>query len=910
MATISQALEAKMLLDTSVFMREIKKAQRQTSVTSADMTGAFTAVGISITGLTAKVLNLAKSTASLSITFEHEMAAVHSLIANESKDTIQKYGDDVLDLAAKLGKAPAELARALYDEISAGALAAGDNLKAFTELVVKSAVAGRANTQEVASVMLGVINAYGLELKDTTRVANTFFNIIKYGKTTFPELTQTISRVTSTAAIAKIEMEDLGAALATLTQMGKPTEIAITELRAVMNAFIKPTEGAVKAAEAIGFELSARKLEKRGLIGAMKDLHDTGKLTAETLGEIFDNTRSFSGAGALLSEKGVAIAARDMKDFTENATAMEDAFSVATATVQFEIDTLKSSTQALAIGIGTDLQPSMGGAIKSFKDILIPTLEWIKSSKVLVKALNVISISWNVLKGGAFPIITGLVKLTALFTTAWENAGNLLTITFGTITHTLANGLNFMVGSLKSVLDKLAGLSNSLSGLDPSGFSDSMTDSFDKASRSLDSFSLSLEGSMEKDKDNIMKATKDIGESWDNNFLRHTAEAISKASDENSKATLEMMGWSEKANVKMVQDAKNVSKETQQAIKDKNQFFNEKLKQESDAEFKKELEIKRQIEETTRWAERQYKIETDTYLTELKKQVSAKEKVEGKLQELSSKRASQAESFEEKLWEITMTGLSEAGKRIQKFGIADTFEIRASRASNMGDFEEARRLAQKAQDQFSNIATTVDIPEEERKKAIDGFKRTQSFIEGAFQSEEDQQRKILQDNEAKILDLSSKLKELQSEATIRLKFLVDNNAAIQEIDRLKDLMRGVSSRGSEQGLDFTTTPSGSMGQGVTAPTSRPVFPGGAGLPTNSQLETLPLSQNNTTQNNTSNKSVTVNNNFDIKTKVDRAELRDIKNELLKQFSRLFDSQHSTGSSKIKPGSGRASNGQF
>lgn len=906
MATISQALEAKMVLDTSIFMREIKKVQRQTSVSSSAMTGAFTAVGISVTQLTGKITNLLKTSTQLSITFEHEMAAVHSLIANESKDTIQKYGDDMLDLAAKLGKAPAELARALYDEISAGALAAGDNLKAFTEQVVKAAVAGRANTQEVASVMLGVMNAYGLELEEAGRVSNTFFNIIKYGKTTFPELTQTISRVTSTAALAKVEMEDWGSALATLTQLGKPTEIAITELRAVFNAFIKPTEGATKAAEAIGFELSARKLEKRGLIGAMKDLYDTGKITAKTLGEIFENTRALSGAGALLSDKGIEIAIRDMKEFTSNATAMEDAFAVSTDTVQFEVDKLKSTMSSLAISIGADLRPEMMGAIQTFKDIVVPTLEWVKSSKVLVKAINVIVVSWKLLKALVTPTLSNMIQLTALFTTAWDQAGNVLSIAFRTITTGLAGGLNFMVTSLKSALDSLAALSNSLSSLDPSGAADSMTDTFDKASKSLDSFSLYLEKGMADDKAVVKKASKDIAQSWNENFFKNTVDAFKESEKENYKSIALIIGQ----NKEIVKASKDTSKEIQQDIIKKNQFFNEQLKQESDAQFQKELEVKRQIEDTTRWAERQYKIETDSYITELRKQVAAKEQVEGKLKDLSASRAAQAESYEEKLWEITMTGLSEAGKRIQKFGIADTFEIRASRASNMGDFEEARRLAQKAQDQFSNIATTVDLPEEERKKAIEGFKRTQGLIEGAFQSEEDQQRKILQENEAKILDLSSKLKELQSEATIRLKFLVDNNAAVQEIDRLKDLMRAVSSRGADQGLDFTATPPSTADQVVTAPTSRPVFPGGAGLPTNGQLETLPLSQNNTTQNNTNNKSVTVNNNFDIKTKVDRTELRDIKNELLKQFSRLFDSQHSTGSSRTQPGSGRASNGQF
>ena len=75
-------------------------------------------------------------------------------------------------------------------------------------------------------------------------------------------------------------------------------------------------------------------------------------------------------------------------------------------------------------------------------------------------------------------------------------------------------------------------------------------------------------------------------------------------------------------------------------------------------------------------------------------------------------------------------------------GIADTFKQRSSRAFGRGDFEEARRLAQKAQDQFTELATDAELPEKQRKKAIEGFKRTQDQIENAFQAEQDAQKKI------------------------------------------------------------------------------------------------------------------------------------------------------------------------
>ena len=52
--TISQALEAKIVLDTKVFMAEIKKVQRATAKTSSFATGAWAAVGVSIGAMVGK----------------------------------------------------------------------------------------------------------------------------------------------------------------------------------------------------------------------------------------------------------------------------------------------------------------------------------------------------------------------------------------------------------------------------------------------------------------------------------------------------------------------------------------------------------------------------------------------------------------------------------------------------------------------------------------------------------------------------------------------------------------------------------------------------------------------------------------------------------------------------------------
>jgi len=704
-------------------------------------------------------------------------------------------------------------------------------------------------------------------------------------------------------------MEDWGSALAALTQLGKPTEIAITELRAAISAFIKPTQDSIKAAEEIGFELSARKLEKRGLVGALQDLNATGKTSIAVLGRLFPNIRATNAIAALSSKEGLDILTRNIDEFTRGATSMEEAFAVMTNTMGFEIAKQKSAISALAIGITKDLGPAITAIVRNFGGAVQVFLKFIKQTKILVHTFNLLAAAWNTFAavfraglGGLSKGIGGFVqaikKMGATATIVWEGMKQ----GFNVVAESIVATINGMVGAMRS-------LAEAADFIDPSGLAKKAVDSLEKVEKSLDDLSEKFKNNTKKNKKEIEAATKELAKDWKDNYFNKLGDELIKQAEDNGKSIGIILGLNKKMSKSAADESKKGTQEINKDVRDRQQFFNKAMKEESDAQFAKELAVRKQVEETVRWTERQFKIETDGFLKALKIQVSAKEKAEEKLRSLTVQRARQAESFEERLWAITMSGLTEAGKRIQKFGIADTFETRAKQALGRGDFEEARRLAEKAQAQFEDIASSQDAPEEERKRALQGFKKTQTLIEGAFQSEQNAQKDLVEQNKRHIMEMSQSLKQLQEEATIKLKFLVDSEAAQQQIDRLKDLMRVAAERTPATGntAQLAGAPLGvpaapPQEPAVASPRARPVFPGGEGLPPEAMQVSGPKSGDAKIQN------VDLTVNFDIKQKLDRQEIREATNEIKKQLDRKFDSQRSTGSNRTKQGTGIANNG--
>ena len=212
-----------------------------------------------------------------------------------------KVRKEILDLNATLGNS-AELANAMYFAYSAGVRGTEKELAKFTALTAELAQTVGSGITPMMDALTTMLNAYNLKVGDAANLTDWFYQIVKSGKTTGSELAQSLGQIAATAASAGISLDELGAALATLTTT-MPTNIAVTSLAAAIRAIVNPTEDAKNSARALGIDLSQTAIQAKGFSGVMQDIFDKTQGRADLIGKIFPAESS----RAILSLAGTQI---------------------------------------------------------------------------------------------------------------------------------------------------------------------------------------------------------------------------------------------------------------------------------------------------------------------------------------------------------------------------------------------------------------------------------------------------------------------------------------------------------------------------------------------------------------------------------------------------------------------------
>lgn len=173
-----------------------------------------------------------------------EVATISDLVRDSMEDTKNKIISLTTDERIPVGAN--DMAKALYQIVSAGHDGA-DGMH-ILEVSAKSAVGGLTETATAADAITTILNAYKKDTSEAERVSDMLFTTAKLGKTTFGEMGKSISQVVPIAASFGIEMDQVLAAVATLTKSGVPTTQAMTQIRAaIIGASKQLGDGAFEA---------------------------------------------------------------------------------------------------------------------------------------------------------------------------------------------------------------------------------------------------------------------------------------------------------------------------------------------------------------------------------------------------------------------------------------------------------------------------------------------------------------------------------------------------------------------------------------------------------------------------------------------------------------------------------------
>jgi len=275
-----------------------------------------------------------------------------------------------------------DLLSASYDVASAGF----GEVAELTDVLKASqlgATGGFSELATVADATTSVLNAYGMSSDKAAKLVDGFIQTQNDGKIVVDQYAQQIGRLAPIAAGAGVGIDELNAAISTVTATGVPVESTFAGLRQVIASIQKPTSEAAKAAEKLGIDFSATALSTKGLGGVLQEVVDKGGASEETLALLFGSVEARTAVLPLLNDQLVSFNKNLDNQAKAQGTAARAAFT-ASNTIQGQLTRLGTAFTNLA-SEGSDF----GVVIR----------EVFKIAAVTVEAL-----------GLAFKVVGGIVK--------------------------------------------------------------------------------------------------------------------------------------------------------------------------------------------------------------------------------------------------------------------------------------------------------------------------------------------------------------------------------------------------------------------------------------------------------------------------------------------------------------------
>ena len=334
--------------------------------------------------------------------FETAMRSANTM-AGKSGEEFDVLSDKIVGLSKNIPLAREELAGGLSQTISNGV--PEDNWIDFLEQSSKAAVGGLADLGQTVTVTSTLIKNYGLNWDQAGAIQDKIQMTAKNGVTSFEQLGQALPRVSGSASQLGVSMDELMAVFATTTGVTGNTAEVSTQLAAVLNALIKPSAEATKAAEAMGIGFNAASVQAAGglenfLLGLDASIQEysakTGQLSETIYGQLFGSAEALRLLGSLTGEQ---------KDkFSENIGAMADS----AGTIDEAFNEMASTGDSVGQMLKNQVQSMLDWA-GSLASTSAPYMEMIANTGLAL-------MSMAQLKGGLVAVVSGLraVKIATL----------------------------------------------------------------------------------------------------------------------------------------------------------------------------------------------------------------------------------------------------------------------------------------------------------------------------------------------------------------------------------------------------------------------------------------------------------------------------------------------------------------
>jgi TP901 family phage tail tape measure protein len=363
-----------------LFHGDATGATRAIKQVEGSMGGLAKVAGTLAKGLAVGVVVGLAAAAKAAVNFDHAMRDVNTIARLSEKD-LKKLEKQVLALSKETAQGPSTLADGLYTLVSSG-FKANDAIKVLKASAI-AATAGLTDTETATKAVAAALNAYHLEADEARKVSDILFTTVETGVLTFEELAQNMGDLVPAAAPLGIKLEEVGAAMATLTLQGVPAAEAATRVKNSMLQLASPSKELSALLQENGFASAEAAIQARGYSGVLEIVGQAtgGNVTATS--KLIPEIRALMGFVGLTGKnlKTYNHILKEHEEATDGAGRTAGVFAEQSKSISFQWNKAKATLEAAAVPLGQLLFPLLtkgAEGVAGFAEALTRNMPMIK----------------------------------------------------------------------------------------------------------------------------------------------------------------------------------------------------------------------------------------------------------------------------------------------------------------------------------------------------------------------------------------------------------------------------------------------------------------------------------------------------------------------------------------------------
>lgn len=294
----------------------------------------------------------------VSAEFESSMAKIEAAVGTTAAP-MEQIKDQILQVSTELGMGASQVAESAYDAISAGI----DTAKSveFVEQASKLAASGFMDNAAAMDILSTAVDAYNLEINNTSRVSDYLITAQRMGAASASELSAEMEQVIPAAAACGVEMDDLTSAYVVLSENGSSTAQSTEYLQSMFGELGDSGSAVSKILrEQTGKSFGTLMENGRSLGDIMEILGDSVDGDVEQFKSLWKSSEAGAGAFSLLNA-GAGEYNSVLQEMENSTGAANEAFEEIAGTAEFAKDRMDTAFQNMMIAVGDQLSPVLEG---------------------------------------------------------------------------------------------------------------------------------------------------------------------------------------------------------------------------------------------------------------------------------------------------------------------------------------------------------------------------------------------------------------------------------------------------------------------------------------------------------------------------------------------------------------------